>query len=271
MTEAVNTYLMEHDEEALRLDIKTDPEAVKAQALLCGMGPGARVLDVGCGPGRTSTVLHEIVGPQGEVVGIDYSADRLSYAAAHFAGRAGLSFQRADFTRPLDHLGTFDFIWVRFILEYFLQEAPAIVANLTRNLKPDGRLCLLDLDYNSMNHYPLPPEMEATLTTLMQTAQTQYNFDPYAGRRLYAHLYDQGYRDIKVQMVAHHLIYGEARPQDIYNWNSKLKMWTETAPELFDSYPGGTEGFRADFTRIGSDPRRFTYTPMMICTGLKPA
>ena len=46
-----NTYLMEHSEEAVRLDVKTNPEAVRDQAGLCGIGPGAHVLDVGCGSG----------------------------------------------------------------------------------------------------------------------------------------------------------------------------------------------------------------------------
>lgn len=270
MTETANAYLMEHADEAYRLDIKTDPEAVRAQALLCGIRPGARVLDVGCGSGKASSVLHEIVGPQGEVVGIDYSEDRLAYARKHFGKDSGIHFLQADLMRPLDHLGAFDFIWVRFVLEYFLREAPSIVANLTHSLKPDGRLCLLDLDYNSMNHYPLPEPMRDTLAAVMERGETAYNFDPYAGRKLYSYLYDLAYRDIRVHMVPHHLFYGQLLSQDAYNWNCKIAMWTSTAPELFSSYPGGVDGFLADFSRLAADPRRFTYTPMIICTGMKP-
>jgi ubiquinone/menaquinone biosynthesis C-methylase UbiE len=265
-----NDYLMEHPDEALRLDIKTDPDAVREQALLCGIGPGARVLDVGCGSGRASSVLHDIVGPQGEVVGVDYSEERLKYARQHFGKKPGISFRVADFTRPMADLGYFDYIWVRFVLEYFLREARDIVENLTRNLKSDGRLCLLDLDHNSLNHYPLPEEMEVILFAAFQRSCRQLNFDPYAGRKLYSYLYDHNYRDIRVGMVAHHLIYGELRPQDEYNWTRKFYVSASKNPDVFDSYPGKMDGFFEDFYRIFKDPRRFTYTPMIICSGIKP-
>ena len=47
-----DAYLMEDSEEALRLDVKTDPDAVRKQVQICGIGPGCRVLDGGCGSGR---------------------------------------------------------------------------------------------------------------------------------------------------------------------------------------------------------------------------
>jgi len=266
-----NDYLMEHPDEAVRLDIKTDPGAVREQALLCGISPGARVLDVGCGSGRTSSILHEIVGPCGEVIGVDYSESRLDYARQHFGGKPGISFHFADFTRPMEDLGQFDYIWVRFVLEYFLNEAKDIVINLTDNLKPNGRLCLLDLDHNSLNHYPLPEEMEEKLYAAFVSSAEQFNFDPYAGRKLYSYLYDQKYRDIRVEIVAHHLIYGELRPQDEYNWTRKFFVSASKYQNVFIDYPGEINGFFRDFHRIFSDPRRFTYTPMIICSGTKPA
>jgi SAM-dependent methyltransferase len=50
-------YLMESEEEAVRLDLKTDPDAVRKQALWCGVKAGLRVLDAGCGPGKTTSIL----------------------------------------------------------------------------------------------------------------------------------------------------------------------------------------------------------------------
>lgn len=70
-------YLMENPQEALRLDVKTDPDAVRRQAALCGIGPGVRVLDGGCGSGKTTSVIHEIVQPGGSAVGIDFAGDRI--------------------------------------------------------------------------------------------------------------------------------------------------------------------------------------------------
>jgi len=49
-------YLMESDEEALRLDIKTVPALVEAQARWAGIEPGMRVADLGCGAGKTTSI-----------------------------------------------------------------------------------------------------------------------------------------------------------------------------------------------------------------------
>ncbi len=133
-----STYLMEHSEEAVRLDVKTNPEAVRDQAGLCGIGPGAHVLDVGCGAGKAASVIRDIVGPSGRVVGVDFSPSRIKYATEHYGQPDNISFEQKDFTQPMDDLGQFDFIWVRFVLEYFSKEARDIVANLVRNLKPQG-------------------------------------------------------------------------------------------------------------------------------------
>ena len=63
-----NAYLMEHAEETSRLERKTDPSYVEAQARWCGLKPGQRVLDAGCGPGKTTSILHSLVQPGGSVL-----------------------------------------------------------------------------------------------------------------------------------------------------------------------------------------------------------
>ena len=264
-------YLMENPEEAHRLDVKTDPEAVREQALLCGIGPGARVLDVGCGSGKTASILHEVIQPGGTLLGIDFAKDRIDYAAQHYGSKEGIEFRFMDFTKPLTDIGQFDFIWIRFVLEYFLNGALDIIRNVTDCLKPDGFLCLLDLDYNCMSHYPLPPEMETILHKLIKLMMEKYNFDPYAGRRLYAYLYDLGFRDIEMHLVAHHLIYGGLRSSDDFNWIKKVQMASVKAKDLFQTYPGGYEAFFDEFNTFFHDPRRFTYTPLIMCKGKRPA
>ena len=53
----------------------------------------------------------------------------------------------------LSDLGEFDFIWVRFVLEFYLKEGSQLVKHLTKSLKKGGILCLADLDHNCLNHY----------------------------------------------------------------------------------------------------------------------
>lgn len=263
-------YLMENEDEALRLEIKTDPRAVREQAAWCGVQSGMRVLDLGCGSGKTTSILHSIVGSDGFVVGVDASEERLDYAKRHYGGRQGIEFIRGDLTRPLDIPGGFDVIWVRFILEYFSRESPEIVRLLRPLLKPGGCLCLMDLDGICLNHYELPGAIENILVNLASRLDEDYNFDVYAGRKLYSHLYDGKYVNIEMNLVAHHLIYGETRQEDLFNWMKKIDVGIVRLPALFDGYPGGADAFRDDFRMFFSNPRRFTYTPLIMARGMRP-
>jgi len=261
---------MENDEEAFRLDIKTNPEAVLKEARWCGLRPGMRVLDAGCGPGKVTSILKEQIQPSGYILGVDYSVERIEYAKDHYhSGEPTIDFRVHDLRNPLDNAGLFDLIWVRFVLEYNRLESKKIVENLTACLKPGGHLCLLDLDYNCLSHWEMPHEMEKILLQIVAMVEKAKNFDPYAGRKLYSYLYDLGYENIRMDMKAHHLIYGNVKAPDLFNWTKKLEMATRKASKAFDAYPGGHKQFFADFMEFFNDPRRFTYTPLILCKGIK--
>lgn len=263
-------YFMENEDESIRLEVKTRPEAVRQQALWCGIRPGLRVLDAGCGPGKVTSILHEMIQPGGTILGVDYSEDRIRYAKKHHNDKTGMEFQVHDLREPFERLGQFDLIWVRFVLEYNLLESPEIVRNLTACLKPKGCLCLLDLDHNCLSNYQLPIDMEKTLFKLMHKLQQEYNFDPYSGRKLYSYMYDLGYQNIQLELTSHNLIYGKIGKRDLFNWKKKVEIALLRTKELFDDYPGGREGFFADFIKFFDDSRRFTYTPLILCKGRKP-
>jgi SAM-dependent methyltransferase len=261
---------MENTEEEKRLDIKTDPDAVKEQALWCGIGPGATILDVGCGPGKTTSLLHELVQPYGKAVGVDIAESRILHACSFYGKKTGIDFHVRDVRKPMKDLGQFDFIWIRFLLEYYRDGAFEIIENVSANLKPGGYICLLDLDYNCLSHWEMPPAIETIVMKAMLLAQDNYNFDLYAGRKLYAHLYDLGFEQINMNIMPHHMIYGELQPADEFNWIKKLEVGAEKAPEIFKTYPGGGKQFMADFKKFFREPRRFTYSPLILCKGRKP-
>lgn len=265
-----SAYLMESEMESIRLEVKTQPDAVRKQALWCGLKPGLRVLDAGCGPGKATSILHEMIQPGGSILGIDYSEERIRYAKRHYGQKPGIDFQAYDFSKPLNGLGHFDLIWVRFVLEYDLQGSTTIVENLTTCLKPGGYLCLLDLDHNCLSHYGLPVRMERILSDIMATLEEKHNFDPYAGRKLYSYLYDLDYEDIQVDFVADSVIYGKAKDTDAFNWIKKAEVATKKVWGVCECYPGGHNAFFADLIRFVNDPRRFIYTPLIVCKGMKP-
>lgn len=262
-------YLMESDDEARRLDLKTDPDAVKRQACWAGVRPGLRVADLGCGSGLTSFLLNEMVQPAGEVVGVDNAAQRIAYARANYTA-AGLAFVEDDVRGDLAHMGSFDLVWVRFVLEYYRRTGFDIVRNVARLLKPGGILCLIDLDYNCLSHYGIPDRLEAAIRTIQEQLAEKVDFDAYAGRKLYAHLYDLGYADIAVHMEPHHLIFGRLKTSDAFNWTKKVEAGMRLGDDAFKAYDGGRAEFFMEFQKSFAHPRRFTYTPVICCRGRKP-
>jgi ubiquinone/menaquinone biosynthesis C-methylase UbiE len=265
-----NEYLMESEDEAVRLDVKTDPAALRRQALWCGVKPGMRILDVCCGPGKTTALLHEMIQPGGNIVGTDFSEARILYAKEHYGNKKGIEFHLQDLHQSMEWLGEFDLVWVRFVLEYFRKEALDIVKKLKNCVKPGGHLCLIDLDYNCLNYYELSEPMAAILPRIMNFIDEQYNFDSFVGRKLYSFLYDNGFDNIEIELMAHNLIYGEIKDKDKFNLIKKIEISEKKAERLIESYPGGYKQFKADFVKYLADPRRFTYTPLLLCKGKKP-
>ena len=262
-------YLMENDEEIVRLEVKTDIKVVHQQARWAGIRPGMRVADIGCGPGKTSRALLDLVKPGGEVVGIDIAPQRIEFAKDKY-GTTGLQFEHRNALNPLEDLGLFDFVWARFLLEYHRDSSSQIVENLSRILRPGGIICLIDLDHNCLNHFGYTERLAKAIRGVMDQVEKTANFDPYVGVKLYSFLYDLSYDDIDVTMAPHHLIFGELNDVDEFNWIKKVEVAARKSGYRFEDYPGGYDEFFEDFKRFFADPRRFTYTPVIACRGRKP-
>ncbi len=258
---------MENEAEIRRLEMKTEAPVVEAFALRAGLKPGMRVVDIACGAGVTTSILAGLAGESGSAVGIDASRERIEYARERY-GDARTSFAVRDFLQPIEDLGSFDFAWVRFALEYYRAESYDIVRTVSSLLAKGGILCLVDLDHNCLNHWGMSTRLETALGAAMQFMEEHANFDPYAGRKLYSHLYRLGYADIQVELGAHHLIYGELRSVDEYNWIRKIEVLSEKLDTRLPGYSDAGE-FLDDFRSFFREPGRFTYTPVISAWGRK--
>jgi ubiquinone/menaquinone biosynthesis C-methylase UbiE len=260
---------MENDEEAMRLDLKTNRSEVENQASWAGIKPGMRVADLGCGSGKTSFFLNKLVQPRGETLGVDFSEQRISYAKARYSDGM-LKFLCKDIREPLDDIGMFDFIWVRFVLEYYLSTSFDIVKHIYSILKPGGIMCLIDLDHNCLSHFGIPTRLEKAMFGIMKALEKNVDFDSYTGRKLYSYLYDLGCEDIDIRLDAHHLIFGKLKETDAFNWMKKVEIAGKNSGYQFNEYEGGYEGFFEEFKSFFHDFRRFSYTPIICCRGCKP-
>ncbi|MBB5348951.1 ubiquinone/menaquinone biosynthesis C-methylase UbiE [Desulfoprunum benzoelyticum] len=261
---------MESEGESHRLDVKIDAETITRQAIWAGIKPGMRVADLGCGSGKVTSLLYDLVQPGGTVVGVDGSAARLVYAQEKY-GRKGIDFIQGNLTQPLGHLGQFDFIWVRFVLEYYLSKSSSMVKNFAGCLKPGGIICLVDLDHNPFNYYGIPERLEHTLKKIMKEVEEKTDFDPFIGRKLYSIVYDLGFEDIDVRVENYRVTFGKAKELEVFNMLKKIEIVPEKIKFQFDDYQGGYEEFYQETLAFLSDPRRFAYTPLILCRGSKGA
>lgn len=101
---------------------------------------GDRALDVGCGFGDTAIKLASLVGPKGEVVGIDCCDAFLEIAQKEIKakGLTNVRFMRGDaeVALPADD---FDFVFARFGTMFFANPVAGL-RNMRLALKPGGRM-----------------------------------------------------------------------------------------------------------------------------------
>ena len=260
---------MEDDQEAVRLDRKTDGATVEKQALWAGIKPGMRVADLGCGAGKTTFHLNKLIQPGGRAVGIDIAEQRIDYARKHYSDE-NIEYLAADIRKPLDDLGQFDFIYVRFVLEYYLNGSFDIVKNITQNLKPGGILCLIDLDCNCLRHFGFPDRLNRATIGVMDWLEKRSNFDPYVGIKLYSFLYDLGYSEIDVSMSAHNMFFGQLKENEKLFSMQKAEIGGRNSGYPFEEYGGNFEEFLEEVKIFFNDERVFYYTPLIACRGCRP-
>jgi SAM-dependent methyltransferase len=125
-------------------DLVTDGLGAHGEAAMSARPPrpGDRVLDLGCGFGDTTQVLAGLVGPQGEVVGVDVSEPFIESARAEaVAGPDNVSFAVADV--QIGELGEgFDYAFSQMGLMFFANPVQAL-RNVRSALAPGGRLCAI--------------------------------------------------------------------------------------------------------------------------------
>jgi SAM-dependent methyltransferase len=103
--------------------------------------PGDRVLDIGCGFGDATQQLAALVGPEGEVVGVDVSEPfiRASMVEARVAGVENVQFLAGD-VQVMELPGSFDYAFSRMGVMFFANPVQAL-RNIRGALRPGGRLC----------------------------------------------------------------------------------------------------------------------------------
>jgi ubiquinone/menaquinone biosynthesis C-methylase UbiE len=117
-------------------------------------GPGDVVVDLGCGTGANFPYLRERVGPEGTVVGVDFTPGMLARADARVRreGWSNVHVVRGDATRP--PVERADAVFASFLVG-MLSDPAAAVRDWASLVGAGGRLGLLDLARSAGSGRPL--------------------------------------------------------------------------------------------------------------------
>jgi SAM-dependent methyltransferase len=188
-----------------RLDLQGRALAPATRTIFqsAGLVEGMRVLDLGSGSGAVSFVVAELVGSDGQVVGIDQSPDAVANATAR-ASERGLSnvrFVVGDIHERAPG-GPFDAIVGRLVLMY-VKDPSAVLRAQASVLRAGGVVVSIELDIPSARSLPSTPLVTRVLSWVVEAFKAA-NVDPALGPRLWSILSEADLRPLGMIGVQPH-------------------------------------------------------------------
>ncbi len=162
---------------------------------LLGLRPGARAIEVGCGLGDDARALSRLVGPHGEVIGLDSSTALLERAQARCEPDDGqVTFLTGDAHELPFDAGTFDAARTERTLQH-LEDPARAVGELARVTRSGGVVLVNEPDWGTLVSTGRPREL---VRAMLAAAEAQIR-NPWIGRELAGLLVDAGLTDVTVQ------------------------------------------------------------------------
>lgn len=155
------------------------------------------VLEAGCGVGAQTVTLARN-SPGARFTAIDISSDSIAEAKRRvdLAGHTNVEFRQADvFDLPFAP-GSFDHVFVCFVLEHLSRPVEAL-SLLRRLVRPGGTVTVIEGDHGSAYFYPDSDAARAAIECQVEL-QKAAGGDANVGRRLYPLMAGSGLKKIRV-------------------------------------------------------------------------
>lgn len=162
-----------------------------------GLKPGHRVLDAGCGIGADLPPLLHLVGPTGEVHGVDHDPEMLLNVdidphCVHINVASVMALPYPE--------NYFDSIRCDRVLQH-VQDPAAALSEFFRVLKPRGTLVVADTDWGSISVDCPERPLERAMSDFLTWEGVESGWFARAAPRLF---YEAGFRGIDTETVALH-------------------------------------------------------------------
>jgi SAM-dependent methyltransferase len=159
--------------------------------------PGSRVLEAGCGIGAQTVILARN-SPGALITSVDISESSLKCAGERIRqeGITNVTFRQGDIFRLPFGEGSFDHIFVCFVLEH-LAEPERALGQLRPLLKEGGTLTVIEGDHGSAYFHPENEDAHHAIQCLVRLQQ-KMGGNSLIGRQLYPLVTGAGYGDVQV-------------------------------------------------------------------------
>jgi protein-L-isoaspartate O-methyltransferase len=157
-----------------------------------GIAAGQRVLDIGSGVGDVAILAARLVGPPGEVVGIERDPQSLARARSRVAaaGLRNVSFTQSDVSQ-IQATKPFDAAVGRFIL-MFLPDPVAVLRSLSALVRPGGVLVFQEPWWAPEIELLSPLPLWSAAAFVIRETFLRSGANPDIGPALYGHFQEAG-------------------------------------------------------------------------------
>ena len=110
---------------------------------------GMKILDLGCGTGYFSKTFADLVGPDGQVVGVDPDGERIKVALRKYTA-SNLEYIEGGIKKISD--SDFDIVFANHVF-HWIKDKDLVLKQVSHCLKKGGRYALLGLSYSTLFAY----------------------------------------------------------------------------------------------------------------------
>lgn len=231
------SYVLDNQNEFERLENQATQKnySLEDELRFLDIKDGTKILDAGCGSGVLSKFLSN-KHPNISIDACDYSELRIQQTKQHNSCSKNINYHVSDLNNLHFEDETFDIVISRFVFEY-LHDPVKVAKELTRVLKKDGILYLIDLDGVFMNFWTSNPRFNELLAQLNGTL----DFDLFVGRKLPSIITQAGLNNIKWDVTVHPFSQSEDVVKETENnairlMGAKDKFVRILGPEAYEEF-----------------------------------
>ncbi|ELY37872.1 methyltransferase type 11 [Natronorubrum tibetense GA33] len=176
------------------------PALRRRAAAACRLEPGDTVVEMGCGTGANLPYLRDRVGPEGTVIGIDFTGPVLERARDLTAEYDNVHVVRADATQPPLDVEDIDALLATFVVG-MLEDPTGAVDDWCDLVGPDGHVVLANAARSDEWYAPPVNAVFKAIVVLSTPPTTKLRYENEPDLRLDAKI-DAAHRRLRERSAA---------------------------------------------------------------------